>query len=160
MRKGEENSLDDTGCLRSLETASDSPRADFVRPTGEVPDQLNRIAQQPVLKEKKTRKAYIKTRVPRLGDLPKCARRADLRLLFLLLLIGLHQRKPLLERDGERDEWVAWVVCVDPALDLWEPLVLLADVVPFREVHEVSDGLGGEQLETVDYVDLNRGGGQ
>ena len=43
---------------------------------------------------------------------------------------------------------------VDPGLDLGQPFVLLADVVPLGEVDEVGDWLGGEELEAVDDVDL------
>ena len=75
-------------------------------------------------------------------------------LLLRALLVAGHLREALLERDGERDERVARVVLVDPRLDLREPLVLLADVVALGEVHEVGDGLRGEQLQPVDDVDL------
>lgn len=34
------------------------------------------------------------------------------------------------------------------------PLVLLADVILLAEVHEVGDGLGSKELETVDDIDL------
>ena len=60
----------------------------------------------------------------------------------------------LLERDGEGDERVAWVVFVDPGFDLREPLILLANVVLFAEVDEVCDRLGGEKMEGVDELDL------
>lgn len=63
---------------------------------------------------------------------------------------------------------------VDPGLDLGKPgvengirtrmrteehdgpLVLLADIVPLTEVYKVGDGLGSEQLEAVDDVDLTK----
>lgn len=46
---------------------------------------------------------------------------------------------------------------VDPGLDLGQVLVLLADVVLFGEVDEEDDGFGGEELELVDYFDLEEG---
>jgi hypothetical protein len=48
-------------------------------------------------------------------------------------------------------------VLLDPGVDLGEVLVLLPQVVLLREVDEVDDGLGGEELERVDYFDLVSG---
>lgn len=49
---------------------------------------------------------------------------------------------------------ISWVVLIDPSLDLWKPLVLLADVVAFGQVDEVGDGLGRKEGERVDGLDL------
>lgn len=80
-------------------------------------------------------------------------RKTQLLQLLTLLLKG-EDDEALLEGDGEGEELVSRVVLVDPSLDLGEPLVLLADVVPLGEVDEVGDGLGGQKLEVVDVLDL------
>ena len=116
--------LNDTSRLRSLRPSPDRPRAYLIGSTREVPDEVER-------------------RVARSGDLGQRTVRADL-LLLLGALLFREQREALLERDGEGDERVAGVVLVDPGLDLGQPLVLLADVVPLGEVDEVGDGLSGE----------------
>ena len=131
------NLLDDTSCLRSLRPSPDRPRAYLIWSTREVPDEVER-------------------RVARSGDLRQRAVRADLLLLLGALLVR-EGHEALLEGDGEGDERVAGVVLVDPGLDLGEPFVLLADVVPLGEVDEVGDWLGGEELEAVDDVDLEEG---
>ena len=87
-------------------------------------------------------------------DLGQCTLCSDLLFLLLALLIR-ETREALLECDGEGNEQVARVLLVDPRLDLGQPLVLLAEVVPLGEVDEVGDGLGGEEVEAVDYVDLD-----
>ena len=101
----------------------------------------------------------MKTGVAGGGDLAQSGGDAEL-LELLLLLLGRRElgREALLEGDGEGDERVSRVVLVDPCLDLGQPLVLLADVVALGEVHEVGDGLRGEQLQSVDDVDLEEDG--
>jgi hypothetical protein len=47
-------------------------------------------------------------------------------------------------------------VFFDPLGDLGEVLVLLADVVLFREVDKEDDGFGGEEEERVDDFDLSK----
>lgn len=54
----------------------------------------------------------------------------------------------------EGDQHIASVVSLDPGVDLGEPLVLLADVVSLAQVDQVDDGLGSEQHEGVDDLNL------
>lgn len=83
-------------------------------------------------------------------------RRFRAQLLALLLRFGLvfAAREAFLEGDGDGDDGVAGCVLLDPFGDLGEVLVLLADVVFFAEVDEVDHGLGGEEEERVDDLDL------
>jgi hypothetical protein len=57
-----------------------------------------------------------------------------------------------LYRDG--NDWVTRGVCLDPFGDLGEMLVLLADVVLLAQVDKSNDGLGREEEERVDVLDL------
>ena len=135
------HSLDDTRSLRGLRAPPNRPCADLIGPAREVADE-------------------IEGRVAGGGDLAEGAVRPDALLLLGALLVRGHEREALLERDGEGDERVAGVVLVDPGFDLREPLVLLADVVPLGEIYEVRDRLRGEELKTVDDIDLGRDEGE
>jgi hypothetical protein len=128
------NSLDDTGCLRSLRALPDRPGPNLIRPTRKVPNQLQAA-------------------VPSLRNLWQRARRANL-LLLLFLLCCLEWCQSFLHSDREGDERIARVVRIYPGLYLGQPFVLFADVISFREVDEVRDGFGGEELETVYHVYL------
>jgi len=46
---------------------------------------------------------------------------------------------------------------LDPLGNLGKMLVLLADVVPLRQVDKVDDGLGRQEEERVDDLNLKRG---
>ena len=59
--------------------------------------------------------------------------------------VGVEAGEAFFEGDGHGDDGVAGRVFFDPAADGGEVLVLLADVVFFRKVDEVDDGLGGEE---------------
>jgi hypothetical protein len=119
--------MDDSGSLGRLCALPDGPCSNLVGSTGEEPDQ-------------------VQTSIPSRGDLAQRAGGPS----FLLA----HVLEPLFERDREGDQEVTRVVLVDPSLDLGQPLVLLSDVVPLGQVDEVDDGLGREELETVDDLDL------
>lgn len=126
--------VDNTSCLGRLGTSPDRPSTDLIRPTSKVPDEIERV-------------------VTGLGDLGQRAS-STRGFLFLLLLFGGEANEALFEGNRERDEEISGVVLIDPGLDFGEPLVLLADKVALGEVDEVGDGLGGEELEAVDNVDL------
>ena len=101
-------------------------------------------------------KTDLQAAVPSLRNLRQRARRALLLLLFLLR--WLEQCQSFLQSDREGDQRIARVVRVYPGFDLGQPFVLFADVISLREVNEVCDGFGGEELETVYHVYLIRGG--
>lgn len=48
-----------------------------------------------------------------------------------------------------------WILLIDPALDLWQPLVLFSNVVTFRQIDQVDDRFCREQLETIDVINLS-----
>ena len=108
------------------------------------------------LAEKNERRTNAEHLVTSLHDLAHLTGSAELLELLLeaLRVVDKLGREALLERDREWQQDVARRVLVDPGLDLGEPLVLLADVVALRQVDEVGDGLGGEEHEVVDDVDL------
>lgn len=126
--------MDDSGSLGRLCPLPDGPCSNLVGSTGEEPDQ-------------------VQTSIPGRGDLAQRAGGSDLLLLLPSFLLA-HVLEPLFERDREGDQEITRVVLVDPSLDLGQPLVLLSDVVSLGQVDEVDDGLGREELETVDDLDL------
>ena len=130
--------MNDSGSLGRLGSLPDGPRSDLVGSTGKEPDQ-------------------VEGSVPSGGDLAQRARSSDLFLLLLGFFLA-HVLEPLFESDREGDQEIARVVLVDPSLDLGQPLVLLSDVVSLGQVDEVDDGLGGQELETVDDLDLRAEG--
>eukprot|EP01084_Bolivina_argentea_P055545 101802_1 len=71
----------------------------------------------------------------------------------LLLLLGVQLLQSGLHVGTKRDHGLAGLL-VDPRLELREPLVLLADVVALGHVDEEDGGLGGEELDRVEEVDL------
>ena len=119
--------VDDTCGLWRLETFPEGPCTNLVGTGGEVSYE-------------------VETVVACLGDLAK--RTSDVvseRGQFGSFRFGRAKcEQTLFEGDGEGDEQIAWVVLVDPSLDLGEPLVLPAYVVAFGQVDEVDDWLGGE----------------
>lgn len=115
--------------------------------------------QTPLLTQRREEKAdgtNVEALVPNLHDLANLTLGANLLELGGegLGVVGKLHGEALLERDREGDQEVAGGVLVDPGLDLGQPLVLLADVVALREVDQVRDGLGREEHEVVDDVDL------
>lgn len=65
----------------------------------------------------------------------------------------------LLEGTREGDEQCTRVVFVDPLLDLGQPLVLLANEVLVRQIHQVDDRLGGQEQILVQCLDLQHRNG-
>lgn len=126
--------MNDTGSLGSLCSLPDGPGSDFIRTTGEESNQVERS-------------------VTSRGDLAQCTGSSDL--LFLLQSFFLtHVSETLLKLDREGNQEITRVVLVNPSLDLWKVLVLLADVISLRQVDKVNDGLGGEELQCVDDFNL------
>ena len=80
--------------------------------------------------------------------------RTKLLALFLRFGIVFTAGKAFLEGNGDRDYGVTGCVLLDPFGDFGKMLVLLADVVLLAEVDEVDHGLGGQQEERVDDLDL------
>lgn len=127
--------VDNTGSLGSLGAVADSPLADLVGSRCEEAAQLERLA-------------HLDNQLGqgRLG--------ANVLLLLLGLLLSLVASQTLLERDGDGNDGVALGVLLDPLGDLGEVLVLLSDVVLLRQVDKIHDGLGRQQEERVDDLNL------
>lgn len=130
-----EITVDDTGGLRRLGAVADSPLADLVGSGGEEAAEVEDLAHSG----------------DNLGEGGLDAERLQ---LSLDLLLGLEASETLLEADGQRQNWVSSGVLLQPLCDLAEMLVLLADVVLLAEVDQVHDGLGAEQEQGVDVLDL------
>lgn len=123
---GANDALDDSGSLGRLCALADGPRADLLRATGEVADELHvhrKVRFQ--LHRAQYEKTHVETLVSGAGDLAEGAGGAE-PLELLLLRGGVVEvaGEALLECDGERDELVSGRVLVNPGLDLREPLVL------------------------------------
>lgn len=127
--------VDDTGGLRSLGTVTDGPLTDLIGAGCEEAAKLEGLA-------------HLENNLgqDRLGT--------DGLALLLGGLLGLEAGETLLKGDGDGDDGVALGVLVDPLNNLGKMLVLLADVVLLRQVDEEDDGLGGEEEERVDDLNL------
>lgn len=126
--------VDNTGGLRSLGSVTDRPLADFVGTGCEEAAQLKGLAH---LKD----------------DLGQDGLSTDGLLLFLGLLFG-HAGEALLEGNGDGNDGVTFGVFLDPLNNLGQVLVLLSDEVLLRQVDQEDDGLGCEEEERVDDLDL------
>lgn len=62
---------------------------------------------------------------------------------------------PVVLKDArEGNDGRTGIVLVHPVLDLGQPLVLLADVVGLRQIHQIDDGLRGQEQVLVQNIDL------
>jgi hypothetical protein len=127
--------VDNTSGLGGLDTKADGPLADLIGTGGEETAKTQGLAHL----EDDLGQSRVGTNV-------------------LALLEGSSLRlelgQTLLERDGERDNGVASGVLLDPLGNLGKVLVLLANVVPLRQVDEVDDGLRRQEEKRVDDLDL------
>lgn len=128
-------SVNDTSSRGGLDALADSPLADLVRTGGEEAGQVQCLTHG-------------------CDDLGQAGLGAQ-----LLALLGgggvvAHQGQTLLElrRDGQNRG--AAGVLLDPLEQLGQVLVLLADVVLLAQVDQVHNGLGSEQEQGVDDLDL------
>lgn len=128
-------SVNHTSGRGRLGALADSPLTDFVCTSGEETGQVENLAHSN----------------NNLGQ-------SGLGVQGLALLSGLgiiaEGSQTLLEGDGNGDERIAGRVLLDPLKDLGQVLVLLTDVVLLAEVDQIDNGLGREQEERVDNLNL------
>ena len=127
--------MNDTGGLRSLGAVADGPLADLISTAREEAAQLQSLAHLQ-------------------NDLGQDGLSADVLALLGNLSVGLEASETLLERDREGNDRVAGGVLLNPLDNLGKMLVLLADEVLLGKVDEEDDGLGGEEEERVDDLNL------
>lgn len=130
-----EITVDDTGGLRSLGASTNGPLTDLIGTGGEEGVEVESLAHGN----------------DDLGESRLCSK---LLALLLDLGVGLEAGETLLKSDGHGKDGVARGVLLDPLGDLGKVLVLLPDVVTLAQVDEVDDGLGCEEEERVDGLDL------
>ena len=128
--------VDNTGGLRGLGASANGPLSNLIRSNGEETAKLQGLA-------------HLENNLGqnRLGT--------DGLLLLLGLSLGLELSKTGLVRDGDGDERVTLGILVDPLDNLGKMLVLLADEVLLRQVDEVDNGLGSQEEERVDDLNLD-----
>lgn len=128
--------MNHTRRLRGLRPHADRPLPHFVRARGEEAAQVQRFAH-------------------RNNDFWQRALSAK----FLAFLLGFGLRlkscEALLEGDGHGDDSVPGSVLVDPGGDFGEVLVFLPEIVLFRKVDQIDDGLGRKEEEGVENFDLD-----
>lgn len=129
--------VNDTGGLRRLGAIADGPLTDLIRADGEEAAQVEGLAH-----------LDNKFRQRRLGT--------DILALCLNLSLGLEAGKAFFERDRDGDDRVTSSVILNPLGDSRKMLVLLADVVSLGQVDEVNNGLGREEEQRIDDLDLDR----
>ena len=127
--------VDDTGGLGRLGALADGPLANLVGSRCEEAAQLEGLAHLD-------------------NELGQSGLGTHPLLLLLGLLLGLEPGQALLEGDGDGDDGVALGVLLDPLGNLGQVLVLLADVILFGQVDKIDNGLGREQEERVDNLNL------
>lgn len=130
-----EVTVDDTSSLGRLGSVTDGPLAHLVGAGCEEGTKVESLAH---------------------GDNDLGQSRLGSNLLALLrnFLIGLEAGEAFLKGHGDGEDGVARGVLLDPLGNLREVLVLLPDVVALAQVDEVDDGLGSEEEEGVDGLDL------
>jgi hypothetical protein len=128
--------VNNTGGLRGLGASADGPLSNLIRSNSEETAKLQGLA-------------HLENNLGenRLGT--------NGLLLLLSLSLGLELSKTRLVRDGDGDKRVALGILVDPLDNLGKMLVLLADEVLFRQVDEVDNGLGSQEEERVDDLNLD-----
>jgi len=127
--------MDDTGGLGRLGAVADGPLPNLVVTNGEEAAEVHGLAHLD-------------------DDLGQSGLNTKLLALLLGLLLGLEAGEPLLEGNGKRDDGVASGVLLDPLGNLGQMLVLFPDVVLLGKVDKVNYGLGGQEEEGVDDLDL------
>ena len=130
-----EVTVNDTGSLRCLGAVADGPLTNLVGTSGEEGAKVEGLAHGD-------------------NDLRKGRLCSNLLALLSDLLVRLEARETLLKSNGHGKDGVARGVLLDPFGNLGEVLVLLPDVVALAQVDEVDNGLGCEEEERVDGLDL------
>lgn len=130
-----EVTVNDTGGLRRLGAVANGPHTDLIRTSSEEGSKVENLAHGD-------------------NDLGQGRLRANLLAFLRDLRVVLELGKTLLEGGGNGKDAVTRGVLLDPFGDLGKVLVLLSDVVALTQVDEVDDGLGGEEEEGVDGLDL------
>ena len=130
-----EVSVNDTSSLGRLGTVANGPHTDLIRTSGEEGSKVKDLAHGD-------------------NDLGQGRVRTNLLAFLRNLLVSLELGKTLLEGGRNGKNAVTRGVLLDPCGDLRKVLVLLSDVVALAQVDEVDDGLGGEEEEGIDGLDL------
>jgi hypothetical protein len=128
--------MNDTGSLRRLGASSDGPLSNLIRSNSEEAAKLKGLA-------------HLK------NDLGQDRFGTNVLLLLLSLSLGLKLSETRLIRDGDGDKRVTLGVLVDPLNNLGKMLVLLANEVLLGQVDEVDNGLGSQEEERVDDLNLD-----
>lgn len=127
--------VDHTGRLRCLSSVSDGPLSHLVRADCEEGAKVQNLAH-------------------RNDDLGQCRVGADVLALLESSCLSLELSQALLEGHGNRDDRVTCGVLLAPLSDLGQVLVLFPDVILLRKIDQIDDGLGAEQEERVDDLNL------
>jgi len=128
--------VNNTGGLRGLGASADGPLSNLIRSNSKETAKLQGLAHL----ENNLRQNRLST---------------NGLLLLLSLSLGLELSKTRLVRDGDGDKRVTLGILVDPLNNLGKMLVLLADEALFRQVDEVYNGLGSQEEERVDDLNLD-----
>lgn len=128
--------VDHTSCLRCFGSVSDGPLPYFIGADREKTAQIKNLAH-------------------RNDDLGKSGISADVLALLQSLGLGLKLSQAILKGHRDGDDRVARGVLLAPLGDLGKVLVLLPDVILLRKIDQVDHGLGAEQEERVDDLDLS-----
>ncbi len=128
--------MDDAGGLRRLGPHANGPLPHLVGARGEEAAEREGLAHGD-------------------DDLREARLGAELGALGVDLGLCVEACEAVLEDDGQGDDGVARGVLLDPGVDLGQMLVLLPQVVLLGEVDEVDDGLGRQEHERVDDLDLD-----
>lgn len=128
-------SVNDTSRSGGLDALADSPLANLIRTGGEETGQVQCLAHGR-------------------DDLGQTGLGAKLLALLLGGGVIAHEGQTLLELSRDGQDWGSGGVFLDPLKQLGEVFVLLANVILLAQVDKVHDGLGSEQKQGVDDLDL------
>lgn len=127
--------VNNTGSGRGLDALADGPLTDLIRTGGEEAGQVQGGTHGS-------------------DSLGQTGLGAQLLALLRGSSIIAHQSKTLLEAGGDGENGAAGGVGLTPLEQTGKVLVLLADVVLLAQVDKVHDGLGSEQEQRVDGLNL------
>ena len=126
--------VDNTSCLGSLCAIPDAPLSDFIGTTSEETSK-------------------VQCRSHGNNNLGKGTLYAELLALLFNLGIG-HPGQAIFEADRKWDDDISRGIFINPSLDLWKMLVLLANVVTLRQIDQEDDWLCGQEEKAVDDFNL------
>lgn len=127
--------MDDTGSLRRLGALADSPLSDFVSTACKEAAKVQGVTHSN-------------------NDLWQSRLGSQLLALFVGLRVGFEPSQSFLKTDGKRNDGIASCVLFNPLCNFWQVLVLLANVVSLAQVDQVDNGLGSQEEQRVDNLDL------